>query len=351
MATLRILGEDDVRALIDTECALAIAREQLLDQALGRSILSSPAAMALDARRLGGPQFKFKAATTSRLGASGIRLITRATVRADASHYCAVYNHDGTALSGLVSELWLSRIRTAAFGAAIIEHLVNPGPVVVALFGTGAVAREIAPMLARTLDVAELRVHSRSAENSSEFVREHAPALDCPMRPETDSDRVAVGADVVVTVTSSETPFVFAGMLQPGAVVCSMGNANEVDYGVLLDAQRLIVDDADFASEAGDGAAWIAQGHLSRSQFAARIDAIACDVISGKCPGRIAGADRIVALIQGMAIGDIAFAAHALNEARRLGRGTVVDLPASTPLQYPLLDADPSQATHTHNEE
>jgi hypothetical protein len=32
-----------------------------------------------------------------------------------------------------------------------------------------------------------------------------------------------------------------------------------IDYRVLLEAQRLVVDDADFAAEMGDGRAWIAQ--------------------------------------------------------------------------------------------
>jgi ornithine cyclodeaminase/alanine dehydrogenase-like protein (mu-crystallin family) len=106
-----------------------------------------------------------------------------------------------------------------------------------------------------------------------------------------------------------------------------MGSYNEVDYGVLAESQRLVVDDPDFAAEMGDGAAWISQGHLSRQQFAARIDALACEVIAGKKPGRRARSDRIVALIQGMAIGDVAFAAYALKEAERLGRGTLIALP------------------------
>ena len=100
----------------------------------------------------------------------------------------------------------------------------------------------------------------------------------------------------------------------------------EVDYGVLLESARLIVDDADFSAEMGDGRAWIAQGHLSRAQFNARIDALACEVITGQKPGRQAASERIVALIQGMAIGDVAFATHALREAERLGRGQLIEL-------------------------
>jgi ornithine cyclodeaminase/alanine dehydrogenase-like protein (mu-crystallin family) len=133
-------------------------------------------------------------------------------------------------------------------------------------------------------------------------------------------------ADVVITLTESRTPLVFPGMLKPGAVVCSMGSYNEVEYGVLLEGQRLVVDDSNFASEMGDGAAWIGQGHLTRAQFVGRIDALVCEVMSGRKAGRLAPSDRIVALIQGMAIGDVAFAAHALREAEKTGRGTIAPL-------------------------
>lgn len=329
MTTLRILGEDDVCAAIDTDRALTLARQTLKDQAAGRSILSTPSTMTLDARPLGGPGLKFRAATVGHLGASGIRLLSRLTPTGpDACDYCAVYAHEGgTALSGLVSERWLSRIRTAAFGATVIEHLVNPGPVIVALFGTGGIAHHIVPMLARALPIAELRVHSRRAENMSALVAAHAPALDFPMRAEPNGGRMAEGADVVITLTESPSPLVFPETLKRGAVVCSMGNYNEVDYGVLLESQRLIVDDAGFAAEWGDGGAWIAQGRLSRDEFAARIDALACEVVSGKRQGRLDETDRVVALLQGMPIGDIAFAAHAMREAERFGRGTLVELP------------------------
>jgi ornithine cyclodeaminase/alanine dehydrogenase-like protein (mu-crystallin family) len=238
-----------------------------------------------------------------------------------------VYNHEGLALSGLVPELWISRIRTAAFGAVTIESLVNPGPLVVALFGTGKIAHEIVPMLARNLPVSELRINSRRPESMSAFVAAHAPKLAFAMRAEPQGSRAVEGADVVITLTESTRPLVFPGTLKPGAVVCSMGGNNEIDYGVLGESQRLIVDDPDFASEVGDGGAWIAQDHLSRDAFLARIDALACEVVAGKKPGRLAAADRVVAIIQGMAIGDIAFAAHALQEAERLGRGKLVELP------------------------
>ena len=167
MSSIRILAEDDVRALIDADSALELARRTLKDQADGNSSLSSPSAMTLDATRFGGGRFKFKAANVGHLGASGIRLISRmSAVDPDAKNFCAVYRHGGLSLSGLVAELWISRIRTAAFGAAAVELLANPGPLVVALFGTGKIANEM---------VTDARAIARHSRATSEFAaaREH----------------------------------------------------------------------------------------------------------------------------------------------------------------------------------
>jgi ornithine cyclodeaminase len=316
-----------VRAVLDYEAALNIARRALRDQAEGRALLSSPSAMILDASTIGGPKAKFKAAAVAGAGASGIRLLSHPAPTEEAYNYCAVYRHRDARLAGLVAERWLSRLRTAAFGAVAIEPLVNPGSLRVALFGAGGISREIVPLLARTLKIDELRVTSRRAESTAAFVSEHAPKVPFGIRVERDGRRAVADADLVITLTEARSPLVFPGTLKPGAVVCSMGSYNEVDFGVLRDAQRLVVDDVEFAAEMGDGGAWIAQGHLTRAQFAARVDALACDVLAGKKPARLAPSDRVIALIQGMAIGDVAFAAYALEQAERIGRGNLVELP------------------------
>lgn len=328
MTRLRILSDDDVRAAIDVERALDLARKTLLDQAAGGSALSDPPTMSLDARPFGGSNFKFRGATVDHLGVSGIRLIARRTATGPgACEYCAIYRHESTAIAGLVRESWLSRIRTAAFGAVVLERLVNDGLLVVALFGTGRISHEIVPMLASLFRVSELRVQSRRAESMAAFVAEHAPKLNFPIRAEGDLRRMVDGADLIVTLTESPDPLVFAEGLKPGVVVCSMGSYNELDFGVLRSSQRFIVDDLEYSSTWGDGGAWISQGYLTRDEYAGRIDALACEVVAGRKPGRLSRDQRIVAIVQGMATGDIAFAAHALSEAERLDRGTVVNLP------------------------
>src|SRR3546814_2718452 len=74
-----IIDEDTVRSLISSGEALTIARETLLAQSQGLAVLSSPSAMALDARESDGSVFKIKAASVRPLQVSGVRLLADAT--------------------------------------------------------------------------------------------------------------------------------------------------------------------------------------------------------------------------------------------------------------------------------
>jgi len=319
---VEIVGEQEVRQLLNPRLALSLARDTLIDQAAGHSRLSTPSAMALDATNVGGPRFKFKAATVGHLNASGIRLLARfgGQTGDDACNHVAVYDHAaGGTLAGLVSELWLSRIRTAAFGVAAVEPLVPDRPLTIGLFGAGDIADEIVPILAAAFRIAALKVLSRRHERTLAFVERHAALLGERIVAARSPEHVVAGSDLVITLTESRAPLVQAGRLAPGAVLCSMGSYNEVAFDVFSEAERFVVDDADYASEMGDGGAWIRAGHLTPAAFRAAIDGFACDYAAAFRRGERSAGQRTVALIQGMAIGDVAFAAHVLRarQARR----------------------------------
>jgi ornithine cyclodeaminase/alanine dehydrogenase-like protein (mu-crystallin family) len=311
-----VIREQDVRRLIASPAALALARDTLIGQASGQSLLSNPSAMSLDAGALGGPRFKFKAATVGHLNVSGIRLLARAggQTGSDACNYVAVYDHAaGGTLIGLVSELWLSRIRTAAFGVAGIEALLPDHPLSIGLFGTGAIAEEIVPLFSLAFSVKELKVLSRRRESTLAFVERHKAALGDRISAAATAREVVAGSDLVLTLTESKEPLVQPGWLGPQAVLCTMGSHNEVAFEVLGEVERFVVDDPDYASEMGDGGAWIRAGRLTEAQFRDEIDGLACDYAKAFRKGNRADGKKTVAIIQGMAIGDVAFAAHVLR--------------------------------------
>lgn len=311
-----VVEDSEARRLISAERALSIARDTLIDQKNGRSRLSTPSSMSLDATDLGGPRFKFKAATVGHLNASGIRLLARfgGQTGDEACNYVAVYDHTaGGQLVALVSELWLSRIRTAAFGVAGIEALLPDRPLVIGLFGAGDIADEIVPILAQAFAVDELKVLSRRRQRTIEFVARHDSLMPNRIKVAAAHEDVVAGSDLVITLTESHEPLVQPGWLGSQAVLCSMGSHNEVTFGVMTEADRLIVDDADYACEMGDGAAWIRAGQITREAFRDEIDGFACDYAAAFRHGIRSAGQRTVALIQGMAVGDVAFAAHIIR--------------------------------------
>ena len=161
------------------------------------------------------------------------------------------------------------------------------------------------------------------AENTAALQGEVA----APLSAATVADAVA-GADIVVTLTLAQAPVIAPGMLAEGAVLCSMGGVHEVEFAVLAQIDRVIVDELDYALLRGDFAAWIGRGEITREALEARIDADMGAVVGGLAPGRTGGCERILAVIQGMAVCDLAQAALAIERAREAGVGTHVPLQA-----------------------
>ena len=76
----------------------------------------------------------------------------------------------------------------------------------------------------------------------------------------------------------------------------------------------------------GDIEAWLRDGRIERAALEARVDAHIGEVVAGTEPFRQNDDQRIFAIVQGMAICDLALARHALNEAERRGLGGSLDL-------------------------
>lgn len=112
---------------------------------------------------------------------------------------------------------WLTELRTAAVSAVATQALAAPGPKVVAILGSGALARSHAVALRHVCDVAELRVWSRSAVNVARCAAEIG-GIAC-----VSAEQAVRGADIVVTVTNASEPVLHGAWLKPGALVHAVG--------------------------------------------------------------------------------------------------------------------------------
>ncbi|HSG95641.1 MAG TPA: hypothetical protein VLA28_08970, partial [Afifellaceae bacterium] len=234
---------------------------------------------------------------------------------------------DGGQPIALVAEDWLHRRRTATTGALAARWLARPGAKTAALIGAGKIGREFVLTLTHALPLAELRIASGSGDSAKALVKDFGAALGQTRLTAASSIEQAVrGANIVVTITKAKEAFLMPGWLEEGALLLSMGGVPEVAFGVLEEIDRLIVDDIDYALAQGDLHAWVKSGAISEEAILARIDADIGEVATGAKLGRHNDDERILAVIQGMAVCDLAMAKMVLDRAEAADVGQTVTL-------------------------
>ena len=110
----------------------------------------------------------------------------------------------------------ITEMRTAAVSAAVTRHLAPREPQVLALLGSGVQAQAHLEALSHVCRFAEVRVWSRNAAHAQHFAAQHGA------RAMAAEDAVR-GADVVVTVTSSQEAVLRGEWLKRGAHVNAVG--------------------------------------------------------------------------------------------------------------------------------
>jgi ornithine cyclodeaminase/alanine dehydrogenase-like protein (mu-crystallin family) len=143
----------------------------------------------------------------------------------------------------------ITEMRTAAVSAAVTRLLASPEARVLALLGSGVQAQAHLEALRHVCRFEEVRVWSPTAAHAQRFASRHGA---CAM----EAEEAVRGADVIVTVTSSQQPVLRGEWLKRGAHVNAIGacrpNWRELDDAAMR-AGVLIVDSRDAAlRESGD---------------------------------------------------------------------------------------------------
>ena len=322
--TLRVLREQDLKAVLDVRTGLDIVEKTFRDYGEGESHrLSQPASMFSGPDLPGAPKYKVKGATLLREQVSGIRLVSDLPSGHGVRSYHLLYVCDDRtgAPIGLLDETWLHRFRTALTGVVAAKYLARPDSRIAALLGAGAIATELFPALTDCFDLDEVRVVARRPESARRFCGKFDGHVGPRFIAFEDAGAAIDGADIVITLTFAEAPLVRSGMLAPGSFLCSMGETEEVDIAVLDEIDGFVVDEFDYATVLGDIAVWLEKGLATRETLAQRVDAHIGEVVTGKRLVRHSPDQRVFAIIQGMAICDLALASHALRRAAAEGLG------------------------------
>lgn len=112
---------------------------------------------------------------------------------------------------------WLTALRTAAASAVAVDCLTSRSPKVVALLGSGVLARTHAEALRAVRPLSEVRVWSRNPDNVAKCAKD-VKGVAC-----VNAEQATRDADIVCTVTTAREPVLKGAWLRRGALVAAVG--------------------------------------------------------------------------------------------------------------------------------
>ena len=139
------------------------------------------------------------------------------------------------AATAILEGATLTAMRTAAVSAVAADALTPHGPKVVAMLGSGVLARSHAQMLRLVRPISEIRVWSRSADNVQACAKEIG-GIACA-----SAEEAVRGADIICTVSNAATPILKGAWLKRGAFVAAVGAPRPTWRELDDDAMRNIV--------------------------------------------------------------------------------------------------------------
>jgi thiomorpholine-carboxylate dehydrogenase len=211
------LDDATVRRLLPLNTLLPAMRQALIDLSAGRVL--QPLRTVLEMPEREGMLFLKPAMTADALATKLITLYPGNPGRGLPTLLATIVLMDpltGQTLA-VMDGTWITELRTAAVSAVAADAVVSAGPKVVAMLGSGALARSHALALRAVRPVSEIRVWSRDPTNVARC------AADIGARACASAEEAVRGADIICTVTNATEPVLRGAWLKADAFVAAIG--------------------------------------------------------------------------------------------------------------------------------
>jgi alanine dehydrogenase len=216
---------------------------------------------------------------------------------------------------------WITALRTATVSAIGAKYMARQPVRTVAIIGTGMQGRTHLLAFDAVLKPASYRVYDMNRAAAEAYCERMMPQTRSGIELCTSVQACTRGADVVVTATSAQKPFLVAAHLEPGAHVCAIGSYTEIAGDVIDWTERIVVDDREQTAHRGNLARFFATGRLSPGDIAATLG----EVVAGKAEGRTYDDQNTLLVPIGMGSVDLAVAHVAYERALESGIGQWFD--------------------------
>jgi len=326
MSEILVLSADDVRRSLPMRDCIAAIRDALVD--LANAIVHNPLRMIAVApfpsAGVLGLMPAIRGGDTPRFALKEICVVPANHDLGLDSHQGSVLLHDGTTgeLRAVLNASAITAIRTAAVSAVATDIFAAPNASTLGIVGAGVQAHSHVEALSAVRDFAEIRVCARRREHADAFAV--AWLGRAPVVAVADPEAAVRGAQVIATVTSSETPVIERAWVDDGTHINAVGSSartrRELDSATIA-AAALFVDRRESAvNEAGDYLLALADGAIGDDHIRAELG----EVLTGRAAGRATDEEITVFKSLGIAVEDLAAGELAYRNARATGCGTRV---------------------------
>ena len=220
----------------------------------------------------------------------------------------------------------LGRLRTAATSAIGAKYLSNNDSETLAIIGSGYQASTQLEATCKVRGIKKILAYSRTKENCINFSKEMTSSLGIPVEPCQSAQDAVSNADIVITITTADSPVIDSSWLTPGTTVIAPGNARwnaqEIDFGTIDQSDLIVVDTIEGCkTEAGELMAAAEKGLFKWEQVKEL-----SSIVSGESSGRTHDEELILFKFVGMGPLDIVTAQLIYKKAIAYNIGTNIQL-------------------------
>ena len=314
-----VLREEDVRILLSMPDTVAI-----LEQVFGALADENAINLPRQRIRLLNGVLNVLSAAAPTLGVLGYKSYT--AFREGVRFVVMLHSAQDGRLLAIIEADWLGRMRTGGTSGLATKYLARPDATIVGLIGSGNQAVTQLMGICAVCPVTIAYVYSRDAQACNIFCNEMAKVLNIEVRPVPSARQVVKEADILITATSSSDPVFQGEWLKPGCHINAIGSnwhtKREIDLSTLQRSYLIVTDSREQAqTEAGD---FIIPAEENLFNWDRVFDL--SEVVGRRGPQRDAAENITLYKGLGIALEDIAAAAHVYNQALTQGFGEELPL-------------------------
>jgi ornithine cyclodeaminase len=305
-----ILQEDELRAVMTPDRAVAAMREAFRADGEGRTHVPSVINLEIPAAR---GEFHVKTAHIEGVPQIAVKIASGfydnpSKGLPSGSGLMALFDAaTGLPLALLLDNGFLTDIRTGAAGALAADYLARDSITTVGVIGSGVQARHQVRCLRVVRSFERIVAWSPNRVRLEAYCAEMA-ADGYDVTPAEDVEEVCAAADVLITATPSREPLVQAGWLREGVQVTAVGSDSpgkrELDPACFGRADLVVVDRYEQCAVFGELKHALDAGEIARRDLHAQLG----EIVADRKLGRTADAQITLADLTGVGFQDTAIA-------------------------------------------